>query len=157
MPSHEKQVAAEQEREQAVEVARRNEFHWDIALIALFVVGMGLYFLVPHFAHVRHWLALHVGIGTSPQAVYWYSWWSGTGSDLGEYALATGVVMGVIHTARKHNCGVHGCWRINRYEYEMDGVKHQVCKHHHPALGKGHKLRHEHLLQHHQDRLQSQT
>lgn len=97
------------------------------------------------FEVARHWLAVHVGIGPSPASLYWYSFWSGIGSDLGEAAI----IGALIHTARHVNCRVKGCWRFARYEYELDGVTHKVCRHHHPQLGKDFALRHHHLLAHH--------
>lgn len=100
--------------------------------------------------HLRHWLAEHVGIGTDKTAIYWYSFWSGFGSDIGEATLIGGAIVLI----RNHNCEVHGCKHVGRlYEYDMDGVKHRVCKRHHPQLGKDHKLHHHHLLAHHEKRL----
>lgn len=107
------------------------------ALAALAVMAYG--------APMQHWLAPHLGIGTGPVALYWYSLWSGIVGDLGYLAI----VGGLITTARHHNCGVKGCWRLHRFEYEADGVTHKVCHHHHPALGKEHRLTHTALVSHH--------
>jgi hypothetical protein len=55
-----------------------------------------------------------------------YNAWSGFGSDIGELALAGGVIAIV----RRHNCEVHGCWRIGRHQ---TAGGHMVCRRHNPA------------------------
>lgn len=70
------------------------------------------------------WLA-HV-LGLDDASGGWYLWWSGTGSDLGEVAIAGAVLA----TVRRHNCHVHRCWRIARHP--VAGTGHVVCRHHHP-------------------------
>jgi hypothetical protein len=55
----------------------------------------------------------------------WYAFWSGFGSDLGEFAIA-GALIGMI---RKNNCEVHGCWRLGRH---ATAAGHHVCRKHHP-------------------------
>ena len=69
---------------------------------------------------VQHWLGLDSGSGPA------YLWWSGAGSDLGEIAIA-GALAGIL---RKHNCEVHGCWRLGRHKVE--GTGHMVCRRHNP-------------------------
>jgi hypothetical protein len=56
----------------------------------------------------------------------WYGFWSGLGNDLGEIAFI-GAALGVY---RKHNCHVHGCWRIAKQQ--VDGTSWIVCHKHHP-------------------------
>jgi hypothetical protein len=56
----------------------------------------------------------------------WYNFWSGIGADLGSFAFV-GAVIGVY---RKHNCHVHGCWRIAKQQ--VVGTSWVVCHHHHP-------------------------
>jgi hypothetical protein len=56
----------------------------------------------------------------------WYNFWSGFGADLGQIALF-GAAIGLY---RKHNCHVHGCWRIAKQQVE--GTQWMVCHHHHP-------------------------
>lgn len=55
----------------------------------------------------------------------WYNLWSGFGSDLGEIAI----VGGLATIVRKHNCEVHGCWRVGRH---TTAAGHNVCRKHHP-------------------------
>lgn len=86
---------------------------------------------------LAHWLYVHLGIpGSGP----WYGFWSGFGSDVGEVAIAGGLVTLV----RRHNCHVHRCWRIGRHQVE--GTPHVVCRRHHPG---GH-LTHQALLDAHE-------
>jgi hypothetical protein len=92
----------------------------------------------------QHWFAHHTGMDKTAGPSVYYNSWSGFISDLGLFA----VVGGLVQLARHHNCGVKGCWRFHRYEYEMDGVTHKVCRHHHPKLGKDFRLHHHHLLDH---------
>jgi hypothetical protein len=56
----------------------------------------------------------------------WYNFWSGFGADIGELAFV-GAVVGLY---RKHNCHVHGCWRIAKQQ--VVGTSWVVCHHHHP-------------------------
>jgi hypothetical protein len=45
---------------------------------------------------------------------------------------------------RKHNCHVHGCWRIGRHPVE--GTAYTVCRHHHPE---GHVTAADVRIRHH--------
>jgi len=56
----------------------------------------------------------------------WYNFWSGIGADLGGFAVV-GALVGVY---RKHNCHVHGCWRIAKQQ--VVGTSWVVCHRHHP-------------------------
>lgn len=60
----------------------------------------------------------------------WYLFWSGPGSDISELAL----LGGIIGLLRKHNCAVHGCWRIGRHSVfdPQTQVQHCVCRRHNP-------------------------
>jgi hypothetical protein len=83
------------------------------------------------WAPAQHWLAVHVGVGTSPRALYWYSFWSGFGSDIGEVAI----IGGMVHFARHANCGQKGCWRFGRHNWtDAKGVVHKLCRKHHPVV-----------------------
>lgn len=75
------------------------------------------------------WLA-YLGVGFDRLALWWYSFWSGFGSDLGEFALAGGIV-GLV---RKHNCETHWCPRLGRHEWQdpTTGQRHKLCRKHHP-------------------------
>jgi len=54
----------------------------------------------------------------------WYLFYSGIGSFLPSLAI----LGGFINLARRHNCAVHGCWRVGRHKVDS----HMVCRLHHP-------------------------
>ena len=56
----------------------------------------------------------------------WYNFWSGLGADIGGLAFV-GAGIGLY---RKHNCHVHGCWRIAKQQ--VVGTSWVVCHRHHP-------------------------
>jgi hypothetical protein len=56
----------------------------------------------------------------------WYDFWSGLGADIGGIAFV-GAALGLY---RKHNCHVHGCWRIAKQQ--VVGTSWVVCHRHHP-------------------------
>lgn len=72
-----------------------------------------------------HWLAVHTG--TVNEAGPYYGFFSGFGSDLTEIAVV-GALLGLL---RKHNCSVHGCWRIGRHK--VPGTDHVCCRRHTPG------------------------
>jgi hypothetical protein len=84
-----------------------------------------------HWLHVfQHWLAVHTGTVNEP-GVY-YGFWSGFGSDIGEYAILVGLTAGLYHSFRRHNCHERGCWRIGLHHVE--GTPFIACRKHHPVL-----------------------
>jgi len=68
---------------------------------------------------------LLIWFGITNAAGHAYSFWSGIGSDLGEITIIGGLLM----VLRKHNCEVHGCWRLGRH---TTAGGHTVCRKHHP-------------------------
>lgn len=66
--------------------------------------------------------------GTSDPSSYWYTFWSGFGSDLGEVAI----IGAIIGAYRKHTCHAAGCWRISKHHVE--GTPWITCRKHHPAI-----------------------
>lgn len=59
----------------------------------------------------------------------WYGFWSGLGSDLSELAIVGALVAGI----RRHNCHIHGCWRVGRFPVtDTDGHNWIVCRKHSP-------------------------
>lgn len=75
---------------------------------------------------IWHWFLTVTGAINEQDA--WYGWWSGFGSDLGEFAILGAVIAAL----RKHNCHVKGCWRIQRHAVE--GTPYVVCAKHHPTV-----------------------
>lgn len=99
--------------------------------------GMGTIFLIAaillvllFFRALQHWAAIHTGTLNEPGP--YYGFFSGFGSDLGEYAIAASVIGTAAGMFRKHNCHVKGCWRLQKHHVE--GTAYIVCKKHHPAL-----------------------
>jgi hypothetical protein len=88
---------------------------------------------------------------------HWLVHW--TGSDYGSpgrfqpYDFLSGlaglsVFSLLIAQLRKHNCHVHGCWRLGRHPVE--GTLYTVCRHHHP----GGRVKPEHVHEAHAAALQ---
>jgi hypothetical protein len=73
---------------------------------------------------LQHWFLHYTGSDNTSGT--WYGFWSGFGSDLSEIMIV-GALLAVL---RKHNCHVHGCWRIGRHPVE--GTGYVVCRRHHP-------------------------
>jgi hypothetical protein len=86
------------------------------------------------------WSVLQHIWGLDNPAGPWYTFWSGFGSDVGEFAIF-GALLSVY---LRHACHVDGCWRIGRHPVE--GTSYTVCKHHHPDGAPTH----EQVLQRHQ-------
>lgn len=85
----------------------------------------------------QHWAAIHTG--TCPPAPAncmappgpWYGFWSGFGSDLGEYAIAGAIIGHLLSAWRQHTCHRYWwCWRAPRYP--LDGTPFCLCRRHHP-------------------------
>lgn len=110
---------------------------WPFAVIAIGVL------LVIYKLPVQHWLAIHTGTLNEPGP--YYGFWSGFGSDLGEYVI----IGGVIGAYRKHNCHTHRCPWIGKYP--VANGEFFVCKKHHREIT-GHpvKLTVEYLKHHHE-------
>jgi hypothetical protein len=81
---------------------------------------------------------LHV-TGADNPAGAWYGFWSGFGSDLGEFAIV-GVL---VNHYRSHKCP--NCWRLGRHPVE--GTHYRTCHRHltgadHENLRRRHAKRH---------------
>lgn len=70
---------------------------------------------------LAHFFGLDSASGTA------YLAWSGVLSDVTELAVV-GALLGML---RKHNCSVHGCWRIGRHK--VPGTDHTCCRRHTPS------------------------
>lgn len=70
-----------------------------------------------------HWLAHWLGLDNASGPIYLT--WSGAGGDLGELTILGGLAA----IYRRHNCEVHGCWRLGRHK---TAAGHAVCRAHHP-------------------------
>lgn len=103
-------------------------------LVAVSLVVVGIVFLVIDHLAVQHWLAIHTG--TRNESDVYYGFWSGFGSDLGEYTIAAGIITGGVTAARHHNCREHGCWRLTTHTMEdpQTHVLYRQCHKHHPLI-----------------------
>lgn len=65
-------------------------------------------------------------LGLDSASSYWYTFWSGFGSDIGELAI----VGGLVSIYRRHMCHVKPCWRVGRHS--VSNTEWTVCRKHHP-------------------------
>lgn len=70
-----------------------------------------------------HGFLIFIGV-TNPSGRA-YLWWSGIGSDLGEFAI-----FGLVY--RRLVCHQRGCFRLGHHS--IDGSPLIVCRKHHPEL-----------------------
>jgi hypothetical protein len=79
----------------------------------------------------QHWLGYHTGSLNTPGSPPNYNFWSGFGSDLGEYTIAAGLLGHLVTSWRTHTCHRYWwCWRAPRYA--LDGTPFCLCSKHHP-------------------------
>lgn len=97
-----------------------------------------------HFLQsIWYWFEVHSG--TVNESGPYYGFWSGFGSDIGEFLLLGSIVA----VYRKHNCYINRCPRIAHHKLtdNKSGTEHMLCKKHyrqiHPELPK--KITLEHL------------
>jgi hypothetical protein len=69
------------------------------------------------------WLLHYLGIDDVSGS--WYGFWSGFGSDLGEFAI----VFSLFSLVKHRTCEVHHCWRLGVH---ATAANHRVCRRHHP-------------------------
>jgi hypothetical protein len=107
----------------------------------VFVLGF-LFCLVFFYHDWEHWLAYATGSynctpKTCPNGVvHNYNSFSGSLSDVGEYAVATGVFTNAFVIWRAHTCQLHWwCWR--HAAHELEGTGHKLCHVHHPDTRHG--------------------
>lgn len=89
---------------------------------------------VPFFVvwHEQLWWWIEVHTGTVNEAGPYYGFWSGFGSDLGEYMIIVGLFHGIYLHWKSVNCHEPGCPRVGRYQ--AAGGQYRLCHHHHPDL-----------------------
>lgn len=109
---------------------------WAVIILVLVVLAaagaVALHFL-------GTWLYVHAGIkGFGP----YYGFWSGFGSDFGEFAIPATILLALGAWYRRHNCEVDTCIRLGRHD---TAAGHTVCRRHHPDD----KLSHADVLEAH--------
>lgn len=105
------------------------------------------------FLIVRHnwfWWWFEVHTGTVHESGPYYGFWSGFGSDIGEYVILSAVFNGLYLHWKHINCHAPGCPRVGRYA--AAGGQYKLCHIHHPdhmgekpTLEFIHRMHHEHL------------
>jgi hypothetical protein len=88
------------------------------------------------------WWWIEVHDGTVHESGPYYGFWSGFGSDFGEYVIAGSLITGIVTTYRRHKC--QSCPRLvlKRGKGEVAGTHYETC--------------HKHTNAEHHDRLQRQ-
>jgi len=80
-----------------------------------------------------HWIAVVSGVYITPgQYSVWYNFWSGIGSDIGEFAIAGALVRHTIVVYKTHECHVDSCHRIGLHP--VAGTPYVTCRQHHPTV-----------------------
>lgn len=73
-----------------------------------------------------HWSGTRIG----PTGSYWYNFWSGFGSDFGEYVIGVSLITHLSHSYLSHQCHAARCIRIGLHT--VDGTHFVTCRRHHP-------------------------
>lgn len=88
--------------------------------------------IVLYYSTWRRWIAVHTGSSNGPGVVPNYNFWSGFGSDLGEYILVVTFASHLALLWRTHTCHyAWWCWRHPKHQLGNTG--HMLCRIHHPA------------------------
>lgn len=102
---------------------------WRITPLIVLVLAIGLAIWWPMGG--QHWLAVHTGTVNEPGP--YYGFWSGFGSDLGEYVIIGGLGSAIALQWRTHTC--HYAWWCWRHpHHKVEDTPYYVCAHHHPSL-----------------------
>ncbi len=115
-------------------------------------VLVSLVLLIWYWSFTLHWIAVHTGI-SSPDNLVYYNFWSGFGSDLGEATLIATLSVGIYTGFRKVNCHAKGCPRIGHHP--LEGTPYHLCSKHHPDVPSG-GATHAEILEHHRRVVESQ-
>lgn len=100
-----------------------------IATVVLAIAALTL--LLLFFRACWHWFEIHTGTARGGPDPY-YNFWSGFGSDMGEYAIASSLIVGIVAAYRRHQCQEPTCWWLGKHPTH-DGTF-ILCRRHHPDL-----------------------
>jgi hypothetical protein len=121
---------------------------WTLGL----AVAASVILLIAYWGFTLHWTAVHTGVSSPDNAVY-YNFWSGFGSDLGEATLIATLSVGIYTGFRKVNCHAKGCPRIGHHP--LEGTPYHLCSKHHPDVPSG-GATHAEILEHRRRFVESQ-
>jgi hypothetical protein len=97
-----------------------------ILLAAFVILGYG----IANSPYLAHPLGLCAGTNLQIKDCKGYNFWSGIGSDIGEFTIVGGLLTIVLGFWHQHNCHYTGCpWLCWHADPETG---HPVCKKHHP-------------------------
>lgn len=127
-----------------------------LKFLLMWVIG-GFVLLVVYSA--THQAGFLHAIGVEPRTPgTTYNFWSGFGSDLGEYSIAFAVLssaLGAYRTYRKHHeCHIEepeNCHRLGLHTVHVPGGEFKVCRDHHRQVSPNHDtpITVEHIAKHH--------
>lgn len=114
--------------------------------IGAIVLIFGIPLLIVRREQVWWWIEVHTGTVNEPGP--YYGFFSGFGSDLGEYAILTAVAHGVYLHWSHINCHEPRCLWVGKYPAADGAFKY--CHRHHPDFG-GKPPTREHIHQRHSE------
>jgi hypothetical protein len=86
-----------------------------------------------YYAEWQHWISHATGSYDVPGVAHHYNFFSGFGSDLGEYVIATSIFSHVAILWRIHTCHYSWwCWR--HPHHDLEGTPFKICGYHHPDV-----------------------
>ena len=99
--------------------------------IPLLLIPVAIFLAFWFYHQWQHWLAYATGSYNVQGVAHNYNFFSGSGSDIGEYVIVTSVVGSSLLVWRTHTCqGVWWCWR--HPHHALDGTPYKLCTKHHP-------------------------
>ena len=80
---------------------------------------------------VEYWIAHETGSYDTPGTAHDYNFFSGFGSDLGEYVIIDSIFSHTAMLWKMHTCHLHWwCWRSG--SFQLGSTPYKLCHHHHP-------------------------
>jgi hypothetical protein len=79
----------------------------------------------------QHWISYGTGSYDTPGVAHHYNFFSGFGSDLGEYTIVASLAGNIAVVWRAHTCQrFWWCWR--HPAAVLEGTQYRLCHRHHP-------------------------
>lgn len=112
----------------------RAEVKRSFEVLVGFLLILGISLIITRHERVWYWIEVHTGTVNEPGP--YYGFWSGFGSDIGEYAILVGLMHGIWLAYHLHNCKEPGCWRLGHFPWtDKDGTHYKACHIHNPFMG----------------------